>query len=87
MDVRTFKSLDEYIDAAVATARFERIEGGNKIYADVPGFRGVWAQGRTRPEAVRELRDVLNGWIELQLERGEELPKVKGAKFDALTFA
>jgi predicted RNase H-like HicB family nuclease len=87
MNVRTFKSLDEYINAAVTTARFERIEAGQKIYAELPGFRGVWAQGRTRQEVVKELREVLSGWIELQLERGSELPPVKGAKFDALTFA
>ena len=85
--MKTFKNLDEYITAALSTARFERIESGRKVYADLPGFRGVWAEGRTRQEAAKELRDVLNGWIELQLERGSELPSVKGAKLDALTFA
>jgi predicted RNase H-like HicB family nuclease len=85
--MESFKNLDEYIDAAVSTARFERIESGQKFYAEVPGFRGVWAEGPTRQEAARELREVLNGWIELQLERGYELPLVQGRKFEALTFA
>jgi predicted RNase H-like HicB family nuclease len=85
--VKTYKNLDEYITAALSTARFERIEAGQRVYAELPGFRGVWAEGRTRQEAVKELRDVLNGWIELQVERGSELPLVKGAKFEALTFA
>ena len=85
--MKTFKTLDEYINAAVSTARFQRIEAGRKVYVEVPGFRGVWAQGNTRPEAVKELRDVLKGWIELQLERGGELPPVKGSVLDALTFA
>ena len=85
--MKTFKNLDEYINAALSTARFERIEAGHKIYAEVPGFRGIWAQGRTRPEALKELREVLRGWIELQIERGYELPTVKGVKFESLTFA
>jgi predicted RNase H-like HicB family nuclease len=85
--VKTFRTLDEYIKAAVSTARFERIEAGKKVYAELPGFRGVWAEGRTRQEAIRELRQVLSGWIELQMERGHELPRVKGARFERLTFA
>jgi predicted RNase H-like HicB family nuclease len=85
--VKSFKSLDEYVSAAVSTARFEKIEEGRKVYAEVPGFRGVWAQGRTRQEAVRELREVLSGWIDLELERGHQLPPVDGMKFEELTFA
>ena len=87
MDVRSFKSLDEYINAAVSTARFEKIDAGSKIYAEIPDFRGVWAQGSTRQEVVGELRKVLTGWIELQLERGYELPVVKGARLEILNVA
>jgi len=85
--VKTFKRLDDHIDAALATARFERIEGGQKVYAEIPACRGVWAQGRTRQEVKEELRDVLKGWIELQIERGCELPSIKGMVFKELTFA
>jgi predicted RNase H-like HicB family nuclease len=85
--VKTYKSLDDYIDAALATARFERIDGGQKIYAEIPACRGVWAQGRTRPEVKEELRQVLKGWIELQIERGFDLPSIKGVVFKELTFA
>lgn len=84
--MKTFKTLDEYVTVALSTAQFERIEAGRRVYAELPGFRGVWAEDRTRQEAARELREVLNGWIELQLERGSELPSVKGVKFETLTF-
>lgn len=76
--VKHFRNLEEYIEAALATARFEKIEGGKKVYAEIPAFRGAWADGSTQKEAVAELRDVLKGWIELQLERGQMLPAVKG---------
>lgn len=85
--MKRFKTLDDYVSAAVATARFEKIENGQEVYAEIPAFRGVWAQGRTRQEAMNELREVLKGWVELQLERGRELPSVNGMKFEELTFA
>lgn len=85
--MKSFKTLDEYIDAALATARFERIESGQTVYAEIPAFRGVWAKGRTRQEVKRELRDILRGWIELQVERGCDLPSIKGVTFKELAFA
>jgi predicted RNase H-like HicB family nuclease len=85
--MKSFKALDDYIEAALATARFERIESGKKVYAEIPGFRGVWACGSSRQEVKKELRQVLNGWIELQIERGGQLPPVKGATFEELTAA
>ena len=80
MRVKRFKTLEDYIEAAVGSARFERIEGGSKVYAEIPGFRGVWAEGHSRQEARQELREVLKGWIELQAERGHSLPLVKGIR-------
>jgi predicted RNase H-like HicB family nuclease len=85
--VKSFKLFDDYIDAALETARYERIENGTKVYADVPGFRGAWADGKTRQEAAKALRQVLKGWIELQLERGESLPKLKGVQTRQLSWA
>lgn len=85
--MKTTITLEEYIDAAISSARFEKIENGQKIYAEVPGLKGVWAEGRTRTEVVKELRGTLTGWIELQLERGYKLPPIKGSTPRELTFA
>ncbi len=85
--VKRSVSLDEYITAAVDTAQFDRIDGGRTIYAEIPGFRGVWAEGSNRQEVVKQLRQVLRGWIELQLERGNVLPSIDGAKLEEFTFA
>ena len=87
MYVKNIRTVEEYIKAAVATARFERIEDGRKVYAEIPGFQGVWAEGHTRQEAREQLRQVLRGWIELQLERQYALPAVKGMRPDQFTFA
>ena len=80
-------SLEDYIRAVVATARFEKIDAGQTLYAEIPGFRGVWAQGSTQQQVLQELRQSLKGWIELQLERGNEVPPINGAKLEDLTFA
>ncbi|HAF02898.1 MAG TPA: HicB family protein [Spartobacteria bacterium] len=85
--VKSFKTLDEYIEAALDTARYEKIEKGTKVYAGLPAFRGAWADGRTREGARNELRQVLRGWIELQVERGQPLPALKGVRPPQLTLA
>jgi len=85
--VKSFRNLGEYIEAALAAARYEKIEGGKKVYVEIPGFRGAWAEGRTQKQAAVELRDVLKGWIDLQLERGQSLPNVKGVMPPELSLA
>lgn len=85
--MKSFRLLDAYIDAALQTARYERIEKGAKVYAEVPAFRGAWADGKTREAAGTELRQVLRGWIELQLERGQPLPRLDGVQTPQLTLA
>lgn len=67
--VKSFKSLAEYIEAALETAQHEAIDDGKRVYAEARSFRGAWAEGRTLAEAKSQLREVLKGWIELQNER------------------
>lgn len=85
--MKSVKVLDDYIEAALKTARYEEIENGTKVYADVPDFRGAWADGKTRQEATKALRQVLRGWIELQLEQGGPLPKLKSVHKRQLSWA
>ena len=87
LPVKSFRILDDYISAALETAKYETIDKGAKVYAEVPAFRGAWADGKTRAEAKRELRQVLKGWIELQLERGKPLPALRGARKPQLALA
>jgi predicted RNase H-like HicB family nuclease len=86
LPVKPFGTIDEYVTAAVAAAVIEKIDGGRTIYADIPGFRGIWAQGSNLQQARKELRQALAGWIELQLERGYELPPIDGKLKDPTDF-
>ena len=85
--MKSFKTLKEYLNAAIAKARFERIEKGARVYAEIPGFKGVWAEGENHDQVKRELIQVLKGWIQLELERGRSLPEVNGMRPKETTFA
>ena len=85
--LKNFRNIEEYIEAALATAQFETIEGGKKFYAELPAFRGAWADGSTQKKVAEQLRSVLKGWIELQIERGQSLPSIKGIMPPELSFA
>ena len=85
--MRSFKLLEDYIDAALKNARYEKIDNGTKVYAELRGFPGAWADGKTRDEATKTLRQVLKGWIELQLERGQPLPRLRGVQTPQLESA
>ena len=63
------------------------IEEGKTVYAEIPGFSGVWASGSTREETAAELRQVLQGWIDLQLERNQALPEIHGIRPPQVSFA
>ena len=67
--------MTEYIELAMKKATFETLEDGT-IYAEIPGFRGVWANGEAIPEAREELREVLQEWVEFRLLRDLDIPKV-----------
>jgi predicted RNase H-like HicB family nuclease len=85
--MRSPKLLDDYIEAALKTARYEKIDNGTRVYTELPNFPGAWADGHSRVEANRSLRQVLRGWIELQLERGHPLPELKRARTRQLSLA
>ncbi len=85
--MRSFKLLDDYIDAALKTARYEKIDNGTRVYAELRDFPGAWADGETRNEVSKKLRQVLKGWIELQLERAQPLPRLKGVQTPQLASA
>lgn len=70
--------LIEYIQGALAKARFEKIEDEEPIYAEIPGLRGVWATGKNREACRRNLAAVLDGWIIVRLRKGLDIPKING---------
>lgn len=45
--------------------RIERLEDGT-YFASIPRIRGVWANAKSKPGCIRELRSVIEEWTILQ---------------------
>ncbi|MGH7913842.1 MAG: type II toxin-antitoxin system HicB family antitoxin [Candidatus Binataceae bacterium] len=68
----------EYMHAAMRHANYERCEDGS-IFATIPGFRGLWAQGATVEDAREDLYSALDGWISVEvLVAQNHLPEIDG---------
>ena len=70
--------LRSYLDAAMRHAHYERLEGDEGFYGEIPGFDGLWASAPTREACVDELASTLEDWVVAGLQLGHELPSVDG---------
>ncbi|MBS1259537.1 MAG: hypothetical protein MAG551_02609 [Candidatus Scalindua arabica] len=69
--------LVEYIQEALGSAEYKKLENGT-WFAEIPGFKGVWANGKTVEECRKELVEVLEEWLILKLRDADPIPLVKG---------
>lgn len=74
---RTARTMDEYLDAALAHRQVEDLQEGG-IFVSIPAMRGVWGNGATLEEALAELRAGVEGWVALVQQRGEQPPTFSG---------
>jgi len=72
----------EYIEAAMAKARYEIIEDEEPFYGEIPPRRGVWATGKTLERCRQNLREVLEGWITVRLRQGLPMPPIGRHKIE-----
>ena len=75
--------LLDYVAAAMKAAKTEKLEDG-QYFCSLPPFRGVWAAGGSKREAMDELRDVFEEWLVIALRADDELPEIDGV---SLNFA
>lgn len=59
-------------------ARYELIDDGKVVYADIPGLSGVYATCPTVEACRAELREVLEEWVLLGLTMGHVIPPIDG---------
>ncbi len=67
----------EYCQKAIEKAEYKKLDDGT-WYAEVPGFRGVWANAKTVEDCRKELISVLEEWIVLKLRDGDAVPEMDG---------
>ncbi len=66
--------LIEYIEAALARARYEIIDDEEPYYGEIPELKGIWATGKTLEECRKRLSEVIEGWIIVRLKKGLSIP-------------
>ena len=71
----------QYLDKAMQHAQIEQIEDGS-YFGSIPGFQGVWSNTATKEACREELREVLEGWILLQIADHTPLPTVDGLRLE-----
>jgi len=72
--------LLEYIQAAMAKAKYEILPDDGTFYGRIPGFKGVWANADTLEACRQELESVLGDWILVAVRFNDRLPTVNGLR-------
>jgi len=76
----------EYCQKVIEEAEYKKLEDGT-WFAEISGFRGVWANGKTVEECRNELITVLEEWIILKLRDREPVPEVEGRRVEITELA
>ena len=71
--------ITDYIQSAMAKARYDILED-ETYYGEIHGFKGVWANADTLDACRGELQEVLEEWIVLALQLGQQLPRIRGVR-------
>ena len=67
----------EYIEDALERARYEIIRDDEPYYGEVTELQGVWATGLSLEECRESLREVLEGWIRVRMQKGLSIPSLE----------
>jgi predicted RNase H-like HicB family nuclease len=84
---RRVAMLRAYLDAAMAHARIERLDGDEGYYGEIPGLDGLWASAPTAEACREELASALEDWVVAGLQLGHELPPMDGLALSAPRIA
>jgi len=76
----------EYCQKVIEKAEYKKLEDGT-WFAEISGFKGVWANGKTVEECRKELITVLEKWIILKLRDRDSIPEVGGFRLEITELA
>ena len=72
--------ITDYIQAAMAKAKYEILDDDGSYYGHIPGLKGVWSNAKSLEMCRQELQEVLEGWILVGIRFGDKLPVIKGRR-------
>jgi predicted RNase H-like HicB family nuclease len=68
---------EDYVEAALARAEYEVIEGIAPLYGEVPGLQGAWATGPSIQFCRENLEEVVTDWVIFRVARKFPIPSVE----------
>ena len=74
--------LTAYINAAMRSAHYEILKGGEGYVGKIPGLQVVWAKADTLEACRDELREVLEEWIIMGLKMNHRIPVIDGIELN-----
>ena len=74
--------LTDYIQEALERAHYESIQDQEPYYGEVRELPGVWATGKTLEACRNNLKEVIEGWIAIRLQRGLSIPALADKRID-----
>lgn len=76
----------EYCQKAMDRAEYRRLED-DSWFAEIPGFKGVWANAESVEQCRKELISVLEEWLILRLRDRDPIPEIEGCKIEITEHA
>ena len=70
--------LLNYIQAAMANAKYEILSDDGTYYGEIPGFDGVYANANTLENCRKDLNEVLEEWLLFRIHKNLSVPAVDG---------
>ena len=61
--------LNQFIAKKLKAARYKILKDGS-YFGEIPGLMGVWANAKNLEDCRRELGEVLEDWVFLQIRDG-----------------
>lgn len=67
--------IHNYIDLAIGQATAHQVD--DLWQAEVPALLGVLAIGSSLNECLSDLKEVIEGWVEVRQQRNQSIPALK----------
>lgn len=65
--------LSEYINKKLGEAQYKILKDGS-YFGEIPGLKGVWANGKKLEDCREDLQEILEDWLLLKVKANEKIP-------------
>ncbi|MCR4292826.1 MAG: hypothetical protein NUV76_08100 [Candidatus Kuenenia sp.] len=70
--------IRQYIDHAMAHAKYEILGDDKSFYGEIPHCLGVYANAKTLDTCRKELEETLEDWILFRIHKNLSIPVIDG---------